>query len=97
MTRIQAYAAERVKKLTISNSTLIVGHLRKTRTTPPRKQTVSRSLFFCAKKSNIFCGPMTRKCPPGKRTCAAKSLGLVSSKMAQANDLERVGKVCVRF
>ena len=60
---------KRLRKPNISTNTPMVGHLRKTRRIPPKKQTVPRSLFLRAKKKNVFCGPMMRKRPPRKRTC----------------------------
>jgi hypothetical protein len=41
---------KRLRKPNISTNTPMVGHLRKTRRMPPRKQAVPRSLFFRAKK-----------------------------------------------
>jgi hypothetical protein len=41
---------KRLRKPNISTSTPMVGHLRKTRRIPPKKQTVPRSLFLRAKK-----------------------------------------------
>ena len=41
---------KRFKNPNISTNTPIVGHLKKTRRIPPRKQAVPRSLFLRAKK-----------------------------------------------
>jgi hypothetical protein len=41
---------KRLRKPNISTNTPIVGHLRKTRSIPPRKQAVPRSLFLREKK-----------------------------------------------
>jgi hypothetical protein len=41
---------KRLRKPNISTSTPMVGHLKKTRRMPPRKQAVPRSLFLRAKK-----------------------------------------------
>jgi hypothetical protein len=41
---------KRLRKPNISTNTPIIGHLRKTRSIPPRKQIVPRSLFLREKK-----------------------------------------------
>jgi hypothetical protein len=41
---------KRLRKPNISTNTPIVGHLKKTRSIPPRKQVVPRSLFLREKK-----------------------------------------------